>query len=144
MIEEKLERIAVALEWIVTFLRKPPGTGVVVNSVSAVEGKVADTDPKAAAKAKKAADAAAAAKAAADKAAAEAKDDDGLGDDEAAEVSFETMREKLVAVKEHPKLGKTVSKEAMAKFGAASVTDIKPEDFAAVVAFCEEKLAKAK
>lgn len=149
MIEETLLRIAVALEKlaspaVITNVVNETGAASLVNSKAADAGTLhkPSAEAKAATKAaaaKKAADEAAAAT----KAAEETKADDGLGADEE-EVTFEHARAALISVKQHPKLGAAVSKSIMAKFGAPGATDLKAVDYPAVVASCQEALAKAK
>lgn len=150
MIEETLLRIAVALEKlaspaVITNVVNETGAASLVNSKAADAGTLhkPSAEAKAATKAaaaKKAADEAAAATKAAEEA---TKADDGLGADEE-EVTFEHARAALISVKQHPKLGAAVSKSIMAKFGAPGATDLKAVDYPAVVASCQEALAKAK
>jgi hypothetical protein len=61
--------------------------------------------------------------------------DDGLGDEA---VTFEQMREKLVEVKQHPKLGPTKSSALLTKYG--KLPDIKESDYAKLVAECKKLL----
>jgi hypothetical protein len=63
--------------------------------------------------------------------------DDGLGD-EPKTITFEDMRAKMVAVKQHPKLGPTKSSKIFEEYG--KLPEIKESDYAAVVAKCDKLL----
>lgn len=127
---DTFERIATALERIAAYAGNPT-VKVTHNSTAAEAGK-AD---------KPAADKAADKPTPTPRKATKAEPaDDGLGGDTATAttITFETMREKLVEVKMHEKLGKTKSDALLAKYG--KLPDIKEASYPALVAECNKLL----
>lgn len=122
---EILERIAVALERSAAYANTAPKT--VVNNTAvdkAPAGKTKEDGPVKRVNGKVVEP-------------ASALEGDGLGDEPEA-ITFEQMRDKLVAVKQHTKLGKTKSDALLAKYG--KLPDIKESDYPKLVAEADKLL----